>query len=151
MFDNAEDIKVLKLHPDAPGLTHGSELAAGVDVRYHGRHQIEFWAGDIRKLPTGWAFELPYNVAMLILPRSGLSTNQRLRPANTPGLLDPDYRGELFIALEYFAPSGQPVVVNPGDRIAQLLFVPFVRPNFNIVDRLGETDRGDGGFGSTGR
>lgn len=91
---------------------------------------------------------LESNLCGLILPRSGLATKKGLRPANTPGLIDPDYRGEVIVALRN--DSDSPQTVAPGDRIAQLLLTPFFSPIIQEVEILGETDRGSGGFGSTG-
>ncbi|MDC8457841.1 dUTP diphosphatase [Marinobacter sp. DS40M6] len=140
-------IKIRRLHPDAHQLRRGSSGAAGTDVAYVGNHPLIIHPGQVVKVPTGWAFELPDHIAMQILPRSGLSTKRHLRPANTPGLLDPDYRGELFVALENFGNDVQ--VIEPGDYVAQLMFTPFYKPLFQVENKLEETERGDGGFGST--
>lgn len=147
MITGHKQISIRRVHPDAHQLRRGSSQAAGTDVAYVGDEKLRIFPGQILKIPTGWAFEVPENVGMLILPRSGLSTNCYLRPANTPGLLDPDYRGELFIALENFGEVTR--TVNPGDYIAQIMFVPFYKPMFQIENVLSETERGDGGFGST--
>ncbi|KAE8546168.1 dUTP diphosphatase [Marinobacter nauticus] len=140
-------ISCRRVHPDAYPLRRGSSQAAATDVAYVGTQQLDIYPGCVAKLPTGWAFAVPDNVGMLILPRSGLSTKSGLRPANTPGLLDPDYRGELFVALENF--SNEIRCVSPGDYIAQLMFTPFYKPLFQVENVLQETERGDGGFGST--
>lgn len=140
-------ISCRRVHQDAQQLRRGSSGAAATDVAYVGDRPIPVHPGEVVKIPTGWAFAVPDHIAMQILPRSGLSTNRKLRPANTPGLLDPDYRGELFIALENFGNSA--AIVYPGDYIAQIMFVPFYKPLFQIENMLDETERGDGGFGST--
>jgi len=147
MMTGHKNISIRRLHPDAYPLRRGSSQAAGTDVAYVGTQEVDIYPGYVAKLPTGWAFEVPDNIGMLILPRSGLSTKCGLRPANTPGLLDPDYRGELFIALENF--SNEIKHVGPGDYIAQIMFVPFYKPMFQIENVLNDTERGDGGFGST--
>lgn len=147
MMTGHKQISIRRVHPDAHQLRRGSSGAAGTDVAYVGNTTLDIYPGCVAKLPTGWAFAVPDNVGMLILPRSGLSTKGGLRPANTPGLLDPDYRGELFIALENF--SNEVRCVSPGDYIAQIMFVPFYKPMFQIENMLEETERGDGGFGST--
>lgn len=136
-----------RVHPEAHPLRRGSSQAAATDVAYVGDDPVRIFPGQVLKLATGWAFQVPDNIAMQILPRSGLSTKRFLRPANTPGLLDPDYRGELFVALENFGES--PQVIEPGEYIAQLMFTPFYKPLFQIENVLQETERGDGGFGST--
>lgn len=140
-------ISCRRVHPDAHQLRRGSSQAAGTDVAYCGEKPVVVHPGQVVKLPTGWAFAVPDQIAMQILPRSGLSTKKGLRPANTPGLLDPDYRGELFVALENF--SNEVRIITPGEYIAQLMFTPFYKPLFQIENVLQETERGDGGFGST--
>jgi len=145
-------INVKKLFHNAIPLRRGTEFSAGFDVAYCGPRSVKLWPHEVHDFPTGWAFEVPKGVAMLILPRSGVARRVGLRPVNTPGLLDPDYRGELIVALEYRKPEGEPIVtVNPGDFIAQVVFVPFYVPEFNEVEELSQTGRGTGGFGSTGR
>lgn len=147
-------IKIQKVRPWAQLPVLGTVGAAAYDVCYCseeiGFDETDIVIGkEVQKVGTGLSFELPPNLAMLVLPRSGLATKQRLRPANTPGLLDSDYRGELFIALENFGHA--PVKITQGDRIAQILFVPIARPlSFEVVDELTPTERGEGGFGSTG-
>lgn len=141
------NMKVRRIHPDAHPLRRGSSGAAATDVAYVGDAPLTLYPGRVLKVPTGWAFEVPENIALQILPRSGLSTKRSLRPANTPGLLDPDYRGELFVALENFGNDVQ--VIQPGEYIAQLMFTPFYKPLFQIENMLEETERGDRGFGST--
>ena len=140
-------ISVRRLHKDACQLRRGSSGAAAADVACVSDGPIQIFPGQIVKVPTGWAFQLPDNIAMQILPRSGTALKRKLRPANTPGLLDPDYRGELFIALENF--GDDTVVVKPGEYIAQIMFIPFYKPLFQVENVLSETERGDGGFGST--
>lgn len=144
-------MNITRLKEGALALRRGSSVAAATDVAYCGNYPVLMYPGDRKKLPTGWAFEMPADVGMLILPRSGLSTNHSLRPENSPGLLDPDYRGELFIALEHYGRPGvdQPYEIQPGEFIAQLMFVPYYTPMFNITNVLTRTERGDGGFGST--
>ncbi len=147
-------IKIKKLREWAQLPVLGSDGAAAFDVRYcaeepgYDETDIVIRPGMIVKVGTGLSFELPPNLALLVLPRSGLASKQRIRPANTPGLLDSDYRGELFIALENNGVSE--FRIGDGQRIAQILFVPIVRPAFEVVDELTPTVRGEGGFGHTG-
>lgn len=149
------DIKLL--HDTAVLPKPGTSFAAGYDISYSfeggydldlDMDQVTIEPGEVVKLGTGLAFSIPDNIAMLVLPRSGMATKQKLRPANTPGLIDPDYRGELIIALENFGDEAQ--TIRDGDRIAQVIFTPFIRPLFKQVDELDSTVRGSGGFGSTG-
>lgn len=143
-------VKKVSLWAKIPQL--GTPLAAAFDVEWCNKSgsRVPYLLSPncVATFGTGLAFELPADIAMLVLPRSGLATKKQLRPANTPGLIDPDYRGELMIALENFGTEVQKIT--PGDRIAQILFVPIVRPTFEVVDELSSTDRGEGGFGSTG-
>ena len=100
------------------------------------------------KIGTGFAFQPPEGYCGLIFARSGLATKQGLAPANKVGVCDEDYVGEYIVALHNDTDSEQ--YVHHGDRIAQLMFVPYERANLIIVDTLDETERGSGGFGSTG-
>lgn len=145
------DLRMVKLNPRAEMLRRGSDDAAGFDVSYCGVEPIRMLPGEIVKIPTGWAFAMPPGICMQVLPRSGTAIKQRLRPMNTPGLIDPDYRGELFVALVYDAPDiNAMVTIEPGQKIAQLLFTRYYSPRFQVVGELDETDRGEAGFGSTG-
>lgn len=147
MMTGHKNISIRRLHPDAHPLRRGSSQAAATDVAYVGDKSIVIHPGQVVKVPTGWAFAVPDQIAMQVLPRSGLSTKRFLRPANTPGLLDPDYRGELFVALENF--GNNVARIDPGEYIAQIMFVPFYKPLFQIENVLSDTERDDGGFGST--
>ena len=100
------------------------------------------------KIGTGFAFQPPEGYCGLIFARSGLATKQGLAPANKVGVCDEDYTGEYIVALHNDTDSEQ--YVYHGDRIAQLMFVPYERANLVVVDTLDETERGSGGFGSTG-
>lgn len=121
----------------SPGAA-GYDLAATADVLVR--------EGQVTMVEVDLKLAMPPGVAMLILPRSSSAKNG-LALANTVGLIDPDYRGPVLVALT--ARWGD-VVVRRGDRIAQALFVPFVRPVFQQVAELESTERGAGGFGSTG-
>ena len=98
--------------------------------------------------PTGIALEIPAGFAGLIYARSGLACKQGLAPANKVGVIDPDYRGEVLIALHNHSDAVR--TVEPGDRIAQLILTPYLTADFQLAEDLTETDRGAGGFGSTG-
>lgn len=141
-------VNVKKLNENAKLPTQGSEWSAGWDLYacidepiYIGPHRTE-------KIGTGLAFELPKYTFGGIFPRSGLATKQGLRPANTPGVCDSDYRGEYIVALHNDSDTVK--IVEPGERIAQLIVLPYVPIQFDLVDSLSETERGAGGFGSTG-
>ena len=101
------------------------------------------------KLPTGLAFQPPEGYAGFIYARSGISTKNGLRPANCVPVIDEDYRGEYIVPIHNDTDDYQ--FINNGDRIAQLEFRPYEQAEFELVDELDETERGDGGFGSTGK
>ena len=101
-------------------------------------------------IPNGFAIALPSkDYVALLFPRSGLSTKSGISLANCVGVIDSDYRGPMMSALINHSPVDY--TVNPGDRISQMMIVPVVHPEINVVDELDETERGEGGFGSTGR
>lgn len=151
MFGSHIPVKIKRTNPDANPIRHGSSGAAAYDIAYCGQDSVQLFPGQEYKFPTGWGLEVPDNVGVLILPRSGTARKDKLRPMNTPGLSDPDYTGELFLAIEHFGRPGysQPVTVKPGDYIAQIMFVPHYKAMFQVVDELTETERGEQGFGST--
>jgi len=127
--------------------------SAGVDLRACIDNPIMFRPGDCHLIPTGIAIYIhePY-VAGMILPRSGLGHKYGLILGNGTGLIDPDYQGELKVSLwRRSASNGIEYVVNPGDRIAQLMLVPILVPQFDIVEEFEESARGAGGFGHTGK
>ena len=145
-------VNVKRLSNTAVLPTYGSEKAAGMDLYADTKsfcaNKLSIAPGDYIKIPTGFAFELPEGYCSLILARSGLSTKKGLRPANCVGLCDEDYRGNYIVPL--YNDSDEVQVIEHGDRIAQLMFVPYIQAALTEVDNLSETDRGEGGFGSTG-
>lgn len=100
-------------------------------------------------IPTGLAMAIPEGYVGLIFARSGLASKHGVAPANCVGVIDSDYRGEVRVALANH--SATPYTIQPGDRIAQLMISPAVQPQVTLTDILPETQRGEGGFGSTGR
>jgi dUTP pyrophosphatase len=106
-------------------------------------------AGETRLVRTGIALEIPEGYVGLIYARSGISVKRGLAPANKVGVIDSDYRGEIMVAL--YNQSGKEQTVADGERIAQIVFTPYVAADFCVVDELDSTERGEGGFGSTGR
>lgn len=127
----------------------GSEHAAGYDLKACLLDPVTIPPHQTVKISTGIKIAIPNGYCGLILPRSGLATKMGLRPANTPGLIDSDYRGEVIVALHN--DSEFRVTVERGERIAQLVCVPFMEIHFKPVDTLDATERGEGGFGSTGK
>ena len=142
-------IKYQKLDELAKEPTRGSAAAAGYDLYAATSEPISIPAHTTVKISTKLAFELPNGMFAAIYARSGLATKQGLRPANCTGVIDSDYRGPVIIALHNDTDLEQ--VVQPGDRIAQMVLLPYVEMIFKETDALSSTDRGDGGFGSTGK
>ena len=141
-------IKYKKLHDNAVQPTRGSEDAAGYDLYAAICDTVEIPPHQTVKIGTGLAFELPRFTFAAIFARSGLATKQGLRPANCVGVCDSDYRGEYIVAIHN--DSNEIKYIQPGDRIAQMVLMPYIPMIFAKVGDLSETDRGEGGFGSTG-
>lgn len=140
-----------KLHPDAVAPKKGTVASAGLDLSAcfdDGVKAIVIEPGETVKIKTGIAVEIPDGYFGGVYARSGLSTKQGLRPANCVGVVDADYRGDVTVPL--YNDSSDPQVINHGDRVAQLVIMPYLQVNLVEVDTLGATGRGDGGFGSTG-
>lgn len=141
-------VKVKRLHPDAVVPQYQTEGAAGFDL--HAVEDVELKSGVTTLVPTGLAIELPGGYEMQIRPRSGLSAKTHIRIANTPGTIDADYRGEIKVIVDFVDKHGSKFLIRKGDRIAQGVIQRVPRAQFEVVDELGETERGTGGFGSTG-
>ncbi len=143
-------IDYMKTREDAIEPTRGSAAAAGYDL-YVPSSEVEIIvpAHYTVKINTGIAVSLPEGTFGAIFARSGLATKQGLRPANCVGVVDSDYRGEIIVALHNDTNDVQSI--RGGDRIAQLVVMPYIPITLEEKDSLDETERGDGGFGSTGR
>ena len=142
-------LKIKRLDKNAKIPTYGTEYSAGADLcalldepKVIEPHKTEI-------LNTGIALEIPEGHCGLIFARSGLASKRGLAPANKVGVIDADYRGEVKVALHNHTDSS--AVVEPGERIAQLAIVPFLKAEFEEADELTGTVRGAGGFGSTGK
>ena len=142
-------VKIVQLRENAIIPTRGSEYAAGYDLYAAEPESVYIMPHSTVKIKTGLAMELPENTFGAIFARSGLATKQGLRPANCVGVCDSDYRGEYIVALHNDTDIVQKVV--PGERIGQLILLPFLPIDFQLVDKLTDTERGEGGFGSTGK
>lgn len=148
------DVKIKRLSNDAIAPSYGSRGAACIDLhaclKYGdiGADYITIKPGETRKIGCGFAFQPPEQYVGLIFARSGLATNHGLRPANAVGVCDCDYTAEYIIPLHNDSDKVQKVY--HGDRIAQLMFIPYPSVNLIEVDELNQTERGEGGFGSTG-
>lgn len=146
------NVIIKKLHTDAQIPTRGSDYAAGYDLYAYIDNdckEINILPHQTIKVGTGLSFELPESTFGAIFARSGLSTKQGLRPANCTGVCDADYRGEYIVALHN--DTDQVQTVKHGDRIAQLILMPYYQMIMLEREQLSETARGDGGFASTGR
>lgn len=142
------DVKIKKLNPNAHIPTAGSDKAAGYDLYACIEEAIEIQPQKMVKIGTGIAITPPEGYFGAIFARSGLATKRGLRPTNCVGVCDEDYIGEYIVGL--YNDSNLVQTVEPGERIAQLVFLPYISVNMIEVDELKETERGDGGFGSTG-
>ena len=142
-------IQLKKLKENALLPTRGSEYAAGYDLYACLEEDVLVAPGQTVKIGTGLAVAVPEGFFGAVFARSGLASKEGLRPANCVGVCDSDYRGEYIIALHN--DSGMERTVRHGDRIAQLVILPFLPAEFEECDSLPETARGAGGFGSTGK
>lgn len=141
-------IKVKRLSNTATLPEKGSKFSAGYDLSADINEPVLIRPGETVKIPTGLAFEVPEGYFGGIYARSGLATKQGLRPGNCTGIADSDYRGEYIVALHNDSDTTR--IVEPGQRIAQVVFQPYLMCDLEDVDDLTETERGSGGFGSTG-
>lgn len=147
------DVRV-KVLPHGEGLelpAYSTEGAVGLDLRAAVEvtfEPISLYSGRMHKIPTGLAFAIPSGHAGLVLSRSGLAAKHQVAITNAPGLVDPDYRGEVFLLLENR--GSEPFRYRRGDRLGQLLIVPAPQVALRVVAELDDTERGEGGLGSTG-
>lgn len=143
-------LNVKKIHEDAQLPRRGSDGSAGYDLCAvcENEYSIFIPPHETVMVSTGLALEIPEGYFGAIFARSGIATKRSLRPANCVGVIDSDYRGEIIVALHNDSEFEQ--VISDGERIAQLVIIPYLTVNFFEVDTLEETIRGSGGFGSTG-
>lgn len=143
------EINVKKLNNLAKLPTRGSSEAAGYDLYAATDQIIDIAPHSTIKIGTGLSFELPQGTFAAIFARSGIATKRGLRPANCVGICDSDYRGEYIVALHNDTDYLQSI--EPGERIAQMILLPYIEMNFNEVEELSSTARGGSGFGGSGR
>ncbi len=144
-------IKILEnFDKELPLPSYESPGAAGADIRASlpESRAITIEAGQRLLVPTGLSFEIPINFEIQVRPRSGLSLKTDLLVVNSPGTVDSDYRGELKVIMGNF--GKKPIMVEHGDRVAQLIVAPIIQADFLVANELSASDRGSGGFGSTG-
>ncbi len=141
------DLKIKKLNDKAVMPSYGSANAAGADL-YSSEDEIIIKAGETKLVHTGLSMEIPEGYVGLIYARSGIASKRGLAPSNKVGVIDSDYRGEIMVSL--FNHSGETQTVAAGERVAQIVITPYLTVNFVEADDLSNTERGEGGFGSTG-
>jgi len=144
------DLKILdsRLHHMMPA--YATPGSAGLDLRACVEHVLTLAPGHTELIPTGMAVHISDpDYAAMILPRSGLGHKHGIVLGNLVGLIDSDYQGQLFVSC--WNRSHTPFILNPMERIAQLVIVPVIQADFNVVESFDESERGTGGFGSTGK
>lgn len=141
-------MKFKKLRPDAKCPVYSSLDAAGADLYACIDEKLTIEPGQTVMIPTGIAVAIPRGYVGLIFARSGLGIKRGLAPANKVGVIDADYRGEIMVALHNH--SGEAQTIDVSERIAQMAIVPFQQVTYEETDELDDTERGTGGFGSTG-
>ncbi len=140
-------IKIKKLIDTATVPTYGTSASAGADL--YAAESVRLLPGETVLVHTGIALEIPEGYGGFVYARSGLATKRGLAPANKVGVIDADYRGEIMVAL--YNQSAAEQTVEAGERVAQLVIAPVIQAEFLETEELGETLRGAGGFGSTGK
>ena len=143
------EIKVKKTHENAILPTRGSGAAAGYDLYAVLDAPVSIEPHGTHMLHTGLSMVIPEGYFGAVFARSGLAAKENLRPANCVGVIDADYRGEIMVPLHNDSESERTVV--PGERFAQLVIMPFLEAEFLLCEDLGSTNRGESGFGSTGK
>ena len=143
------NIKIKKLRENAVVPTRGSASAAGYDLYACIDAPVSIAPHATAMIGTGLSVAIPEGYFGAVFARSGLASKQALRPANCVGVCDSDYRGEYIVALHNDGETER--IIESGERIAQLVVIPYLSVEFDLVDELDETERGAGGFGSTGK
>lgn len=141
-------VRIKKINENAIIPTYGTEYSAGADLYALLDSKIEIKPHETVFVHTGISVEIPEGYCGLVFARSSMGAKRGLAPANKVGVIDADYRGEIMVTLHNHSEITQ--TVEPGERIAQLAIVPFLKAEFEEVDELTDTTRGAGGFGSTG-
>ena len=142
-------VNIKKLNEKAIIPTYGSEFSAGADLYACEGEDVTIAPGETRLVHTGISMAIPQGYVGLIYARSGLASKRGLAPANKVGVIDSDYRGEIMVALHNHSNEAQTVC--DGERVAQMVFTAYMGASFCEVEELDATQRGEGGFGSTGR
>jgi len=140
-------LKIKKLNPEAIIPAYQTKEAAGFDL--HSIENVILKPGERKLIGTGLAFEIEYGYEVQIRPRSGLAYKHGITVLNSPGTIDSDYRGEIKVLL--INHSDEEFEIKKGDRIAQAVVAPVIQAEIVEVEELSSTERGEGGFGSTGK
>lgn len=127
--------------------SYANKYAAGLDIRSN--EGTYLYPGDIKDIETELAVEIPKGYFGMVVARSGLSYKKQIKLINDVGIIDSDYRGNIGIRL--INEGKEPYMIEIGDRICQMIIIPYIQPKLVYVDELSETERGEGGFGHTGR
>ena len=141
-------VEIKKLDPRAIIPTYGTEFSAGADIYALLDEPLTINPGETKLIHTGLAMAIPEGLVGLNFARSGMANKKGLAPANKVGVIDSDYRGEVMVALHNH--GDVPQTIEHGERVAQMVFVPYYAAEFELKEELSETLRGAGGFGSTG-
>jgi len=142
-----EQLEIKKLDERATIPTYGTIDSAGADLYAVLDEELSIEPRETRIIPTGLSMAIPKGYVGLIYARSSLGTKKGLAPANKVGVIDADYRGEIKVVL--FNQSNETQIISPNERIAQIIITPYLKVNFKEIQELSETERGNGGFGST--
>ena len=142
------ELRIKKLNPLAVIPSYGSASAAGADLYACEGGEVTIKSGETKLIHTGIAMEIPDGYVGLVYARSGIAVKRGLAPANKVGVIDSDYRGEIMVALHNHSDIEQTIA--DAERIAQIVIAPYLTVDFTLAEELDETERGAGGFGSTG-
>ena len=142
-------ILIKKLNSKVKLPSYKTDGSSGMDLMAFLDNPISILPQKSKLIPTGLSIAIPNNTEVQIRPRSGLAAKNNISVLNTPGTVDSDYRGELKVIL--YNHGNKEFIVNNEDRIAQMVLMPIIKANFEVVENLPETIRGKGGFGSTGK
>lgn len=148
-MENSMILRMKKVRKQAPLPQRQTEGSAGYDLCACVEEPVTLLPGEAFIFPTGLAAEIPHGCAGMIFTRSGLGVKHGVAVRNGVGVIDSDYRGEIHVGLQNF--SQEPYTIQPGERIAQLILMPVYLPPVVEVEELSQTQRGSGGFGSTGK
>ncbi len=148
-MNNIRTVAIKKINEDAVIPTYGTKYSAGADLYACLKETVSINPGDTYMVHIGISMEIPEGYVGLIFARSGMALKRGLAPSNKVGVIDADYRGEIMVPV--FNHSKQVQTIEPGERVAQMVITPFLMAEWNVVSELEDTERGSGGFGSTGK